>query len=115
MIEPVVETKPTEPEVPEVPVEKQLEEALSQFAITYLRLGDLMTHVQALLTSARPMGKSGQQVAVLTSALEKVHRSFNQSAESFSPGSLRASQKKAVDMLITEIRGQQATPTTPNK
>jgi hypothetical protein len=93
-------------------LKKQLEDALSAFALTYLRLGDLMTHTQTLLRSGRAMGKSGQQVAVLKDALTAVEKSYNYSVPAFTDGALSGQRKAAVARLVEEIKQKAAVKPT---
>lgn len=88
----------------------ELNEALNRFALTYLRLGDMMSHIQSLLQGARTMGKSGEQVAVLAKDIESVKQAYNKSVAVFSKGALPATEQKAVDQMIAHIRNTRAQP-----
>ena len=104
---PATETSASAPPAPPVKtVEEQLQEALAQFALTYLRLGDIMRHVQEVLRTARPMGSSGAQVAVLSSKLKDLQNAYNLSVGIFQPGALAPAAKTAVDGLLTELKNR---------
>ena len=94
-----------EPKVPTVEtLTADLNKALSQFAFTYLRLGDLMNHTQTMLRGARKMGASGDQVAVLAVDLDAVQKAFNMSVPVFSKGALPEVEQQAVNQMIEVIK-----------
>ena len=82
----------------------ELDKALHLFAISYLRLGDLMTHTQTLLKGVRPAGKSGNQLLVLTADIEALQKSYNMSVPAFTKDGLPPEGRAAVDALIQKIR-----------
>ncbi len=82
----------------------ELDKALNLFAISYLRLGDLMTRTQSLLKGVRPAGRSGNQLLVLAADVEALQKSYNMSVPAFTENGLPPEGRAAVDALITQIR-----------
>lgn len=103
-----IAVEPTAPTVETLT--KELDNALSKFALTYLRLGDLMNRTQTLLRGARKMGASGNQVAVLAADIDALQKSYNQSVSVFSKGALPETEQHAVDKMIANIKNMRAQP-----